>query len=96
MQYLLMTVLLGVFLYGTIFNGVVFVSGYFLKRKAPSVVPFIGGMAGAYLMRLLPWEGFHRYYWVPLFLDFGCVLYGVSICIYLLMEQIRPTPKDPM
>ncbi len=78
-----------VFLYGTIFNGVIVFGGLFLKKKMPSIVPFVGGVTGLYALKLAPWESVHAYWWVPLLLDFGCVPCVVLFVLDQLIRKIK-------
>ena len=57
-------------------------------ERVPSLVPIIGGLAGAYGVYLAPVSEFHSYVWVPLLLDIGCGPYLALIGFAILREAI--------
>jgi hypothetical protein len=71
------------------FNWGVVLGGLFLKKKMPSVVPFVGGVTGVYALKLAPWDSVHAYWWVPLLLDFGCVPCVVLLVLEQLTDKIK-------
>ena len=54
-------------------NTHVFVRGYVLRRPSGSWVPFVGGLAGALGLLIVPVAAFHEYWWVPLVIDWGSI-----------------------
>jgi hypothetical protein len=46
---------------------------YLLKGRKASVLPLIGGLAGAATLRAAPVRGVGAWWWVPLIVDYGCV-----------------------
>jgi hypothetical protein len=46
---------------------------YVRKRKAPSWIPLVGGITGVIGLWLLPVPAAHRWWWVPLIVDWGSV-----------------------
>lgn len=43
----------------------------FRRGESISVIPFIGGVSGALAVLILPITGIRRWFWLPLFLDWG-------------------------
>lgn len=52
-----------------------------------SMVPFIGGVAGAIVVGAGPWPAARAFFWIPLLLDVGCVPYLVLVLAALLMQR---------
>ena len=53
-----------------------------LKKKTASWIPLIGGIFGVFGLMMLPVEGALDYWWVPLVIDYGCLL-GMSYTAYV-------------
>jgi hypothetical protein len=53
---------------------------YIRRRKAPSWIPLVGGVSGAIGILLLPLSDVHKWWWLPLVLDWGS-LPGISHAI---------------
>lgn len=43
-----------------------------MGRKAPSMVPLIGGVSASIALVVLPVDGSSRWWWLPLLMDPGC------------------------
>jgi hypothetical protein len=57
-----------------ILNAILFVGRYIMHPpRTPSLVPFVGGLAGAYGFYDAPPPQLHHIAWVPLFADVGCI-----------------------
>jgi hypothetical protein len=41
-------------------------------KKTSSSVPLVGGISGAIALSIIPWPAAHQWWWLPLFLDYGC------------------------
>jgi hypothetical protein len=54
-------------------NWSVFAQGYLLRRKTSSWIPLIGGVAGVATFLVLPIDDIHKYWWLPLLADWGCI-----------------------
>ena len=55
------------------FNWSTVVIGLRGKQRAPSWVPLIGGITGTVAVFVSPIAWLHRYWWVPLVLDWGTI-----------------------
>jgi hypothetical protein len=51
-------------------NGYVFVCGAILRRRSPSWIPLIGGVAGCLALVAGGWYG-RKWCWIPIVLDWG-------------------------
>ena len=61
------------FLFLAVTHGVWILRAIILKKKVPSFVPLVGGVMGALALLLVPLPGASRFWWVPLFADFGSI-----------------------
>lgn len=59
------------------------------RKRAPSLSPFIGGVAGAVGLYLCPVEGASRYAWLALVADVGSLPYFVLIPPLLLRLWLK-------
>lgn len=87
------------FFYAAIFNAFVFWNEWIARKKAPSVVPIFGGVAGFFAIGLFG-QIFHIDYkgnapawawWVaasPLVLDYGCLPYLLLGVLYSIWSFI--------
>jgi hypothetical protein len=57
--------------------------------RYPSQVPLLPGLAGAIALAVLPFPSLHRYIWVPLVLDPGCLPYLILALSCLSAEMWR-------
>ena len=63
--------------------------GLFKKRKQfQSFVPLIGGILGVVGVMLLPIPRWHIFWWLPLFIDLGCVPLLLAAAIEYLRKKI--------
>ena len=69
---------------------------YVVTKKHSSRIPFLGGIAGAIAILIVPPLPFlpiasslKPYFWVPLLLDFGCVPDLTLLCCFLLLRRFR-------
>lgn len=53
------------------FNASILWRAFVRRRKAPSWIPFIGGLSGALALLLVPVPGARSWWWLPLLLDWG-------------------------
>ncbi len=67
--------------YGCVANANIFWIGFIRKRKAPSWVPLVAGLSGAIGLWVLPVAAAHKWWWLPLVLDWGS-LPGISHSIF--------------
>lgn len=69
------TALLGAFAcYVIIFNWTIIAMRLFRTKRAPSLGPIVGGIAGAVALLLCPFDPAGNYWWVPIVVDPGCGL----------------------
>lgn len=59
-------------------------AGVFLNKKE-SLLPFVGGIAGAIGLLLMPVNHLRRFWWVPLVIDLGCG----PMLVAVLIDQVR-------
>lgn len=66
---------------------------YVRKRRPPSWIPLIGGTSGAVGLWLLPSAAAHKWWWLPLIVDWGSVP-GIShaIIYHLIVRRNRQPP----
>jgi hypothetical protein len=72
-------------------NGYVFVQGMLRKRRTPSWIPLVGGIAGAIALLVQPWWS-RGWWWLPLLLDWGSAPGIVHALVHNLGVQRRPNP----
>ena len=53
------------------------------------MVPFIGGILGCMAVILVPLNGFGSYWWIPLFVDIGCVPFVLLAPVFFIMRYAR-------
>jgi hypothetical protein len=63
-------------------------AGFFLKKRE-SILPFVGGIAGAIGFLLLPVSQAKHYWWVPLVIDLGCGPMLVAVLIDQVKKKLR-------
>jgi hypothetical protein len=61
---------------------------YVQKRKAPSRIPLLGGVAGSIGIWLLPLAAAHKWWWAPLVVDLGCLPLILHAAVHYLV--VRP------
>jgi hypothetical protein len=49
------------------------VIGVLLTKRSTSLIPLVGGVAGALSLIVCPYPGTARWAWVPALLDLGCI-----------------------
>lgn len=70
---------------------------YVRKREHPSWTPLLGGVSGAIGIWVLPLEAAHRWWWVPLVLDWGSLPGIAHALMYHLLSQLKlARRRDPM
>jgi len=77
---------------GIIFNCIYFVQSL-INKKWISLAPFIGGIFGVFGILLLPVEGINKFWWIPLFLDLGCLPVLLWTLFYHLFHHRRRLSK---
>lgn len=68
-------------------NASVFWKLFVRKENAPSWIPLLGGMLGAFGLGVIPLELAHRLCFLPLLLDYGC-LPGLLHTVYALAATV--------
>jgi hypothetical protein len=67
---------------------------YVQKRRPPSWIPLVGGISGAAGLWLLPIAALHRWWWLPLVLDWGSVPgIGYSMVYHAAFRRSRAKEK---
>jgi len=46
---------------------------YYFRMKHGSLIPGVGGIIGVLAIIMAPLEAFKHYWWIPLFVDIGCI-----------------------
>jgi hypothetical protein len=64
---------------------------WYFRRIHSSTVPLAGGIAVAVAFLLLPIHSLHRWCWLPLLLDFGCVPMFTNMLTIYLYHKITKT-----
>ena len=86
--------LIAPFIICAILNPILFIRREILKRSnAPSLIPIIGGILGAYGFSLCPYKPISNLAWLPLILDFGTIPW-IMYCIIIVHIHKRPIQKD--
>jgi hypothetical protein len=57
--------------------------------KKSSVIPVIGGISGALGLFAIPFEGFAKWWWIPLFTDMGSIPNLLVVVWHLLPKKTR-------
>jgi len=70
-------------------NAEVFIKREMLKRKAPSVIPFIGGIIGFFALRVCPLPAIGRWAWVALILDTGTIGQAYYLWLIIMGKRIE-------
>ena len=65
-----------------ILGNYVYIFQWYIKRKHSSQIPFIGGILGSIGLVISPVNSLNQYWWIPLFLDPGCVCLLVATIVY--------------
>jgi hypothetical protein len=63
-------------------------------KSGPSWIPFVGGIAGALGLLMLPIKGVSGYWWIPLLVDWGCVPGFTHTAIYYVVCYWRKRRED--
>jgi hypothetical protein len=59
------------------------------RRRSGSWLPFIGGLFGAGALLFGPFSELSSWWWVPLFLDWGCLPGFTFTLLWLGMKKLR-------
>lgn len=70
-------------------NAGVFWKVHVRKQEASSWIPLLGGVFGVFGLLLLPFEAVHRWWWVPLCLDWGSLPGIGHALLFHLFRQFR-------
>jgi hypothetical protein len=62
---------------------------YVWKRKAPSWIPLVGGVTGVIGLWIIPVPAAHRWWWVPLVLDWGSLPGFSMVAYYVLTNRLK-------
>ena len=81
-------VLFGVFLLASTGNAIDTLRSL-LKNEHHSIVPLIGGLAGAMAIGFAPLTYLHKWWWIPLFCDFGSGLGVIYAVITISASRIK-------
>ena len=81
--------LLLVFVWLSVLNAGVFWKLYVRKVPAPSWIPLVGGICGAFGLMFIPVGVAHKWCWLPLILDCGTVPGLVYTTIFYLIHFTR-------
>lgn len=65
---------LGLFFIGSAVANLRVLANWVLRKKTGSMIPFLGGCAGAVALLVLPFPGFSAFWWVPVVLDASFVM----------------------
>ncbi len=82
-------VLLLMFLWIALANAVIFWEGAILKKRTASTAGLLGGILGMIGLLVLPWSTGKHGWWLPLFLDLGCVPWLTYQLLYFLFDALR-------
>lgn len=90
-RWILGSVLAFPFLYLAVYHAMIVWQGFIRKKRTPSWVPLFGGLFGVAAAFVLPVPGLSRWWWVPLFLDYGSVpgLTHTAIWWFLYYRRLR-------
>jgi hypothetical protein len=72
-------------------NGLVFWKGYIRREQTASWISLLGGGLGAIALAAIPIEAVHRWWWVPLLLDWGSVPGFVYTIFWHVTKAKRPS-----
>jgi len=62
--------------------------------KSSSSVPLVGGISGAIALSIIPWSAAHHWWWLPLFLDYGCApLLTFTVCWILFRSVAKKSGR---
>jgi hypothetical protein len=75
-----------VFLWLAAINLTQLIQVYRRKRRG-SLVPFLGGLCGAFALYAAPGGGFGKLWFLPLLLDVGCVPLVLKILLYFVYPK---------
>ena len=89
LKWIIGTPLLLAGLWLAVLNGVVFWKRHVQKRDSASWIPLLGGLLGVAGLLLLPTAVTHKWWWLPLFLDWGSVPGMAYSIVYHLTRSVR-------
>lgn len=70
-------------------NWSAFAKRYVLRRQTGSWIPLIGGVAGAAAIWVLPMDEIHKYWLLPLFVDWGSIPGFVHALLFYAFARRR-------
>ncbi len=76
-----------VFIISAIGNGVILFLATIMKRKDQSLIPLVGGIFGVLFLLVVPIQGAANRWWIPLFVDLGCVPNVIYAFAYLVFSK---------
>ena len=83
-------VLFGLFAIGAAGNAIIVGAGLATRRRQPSLVPIVGGLAGAVALAIVPIAHVRAYWWIPLFADIGAVpMVAVALVCFVCRRSGR-------
>ncbi len=74
-------------------NAVLFIRRYILHGAAASLIPFVGGIAGAVGFSYAPSASLRHITWLPLFVDVGCVPWLV-LASWMMYQQKKQIDRN--
>ena len=67
---------------------------FITKHERASLIPLVGGVAGASAVIICPSSSLDWYWWVPLVADLGCVPALLMLGVFLLRNRLRGNPMS--
>jgi hypothetical protein len=92
LRWILSVLLLLLFAYASCLNASIAWVGGVLNRRAASMGPLLGGIAGSLGLIIIPVSGFKHWWWLPFWLDFGSLpLLLATAYWYLIVDRKKKT-----
>ncbi len=71
------------------FNNIIFWKSIVKREKAPSWIPLVGGVSAALAFLALPIIPLHKWWWLPLILDWGSLPGIVVTLIWNIWYKVK-------
>lgn len=88
-MWILVVILSLVFVVSAVSNAMIWLA-FLFKKKTGSTVPILGALAGMLAVFLAPVDGVRSFWWVPLVIDPG----GLLWCVFLIRGLIRRPTRE--